>query len=86
MKTSEQCVGFHPFLLWQLERLREAIAEDRHYMGENLRRTVSFAEAEQDFFDHNGYGCPAKWRAEYCLNLCPNRSHCPLARTFTAAA
>jgi hypothetical protein len=68
----------------QLNRLVPVIAEDRHYMGENLRRPVAFREAEQDFFDHNGYGCPEIWRAEFCRHHCPHRGQCNLASGFIA--
>ena len=81
-----KCTAFRLFQQWQLNRLWPAIAEDRHYMGEKLRRTVGFKEAEKDFFDHNGYGCLEKWRAEFCSLHCPHRKKCGLACGFIAMA
>lgn len=86
MKTTSTCSAFHLFQHWQLQRLEPAIAEGRLYLSEQLQRTISFAEAESDFFGHNGYGCLERWRAEYCSGLCPNRGSCPLANGFIAQA
>ena len=82
----EKCKAFQVFQHWQLNRLWPAIAEDRRYMGEKLRRAVGFEEAEKDFFDHNGYGCLENWRAEFCSRHCPHRNTCALAAGFIAMA
>ena len=82
--ANNRCKAFHVFQHWQLDRLWPAIAEDRYYMGTNLQRTVDLKEAERDFFDHDGYGCPEKWRAEFCSRHCPHRNKCGLAFGFIA--
>lgn len=83
--ANRRCEAFNSFLSWQLDRLYPAIAEDRHYMGENLHRSVGFQEAEKDFFEHGGYGCLRRWRTEYCARFCSSRANCSLAPKFIEA-
>ncbi len=74
-----KCSGFHDLTRWQVERYRQAVNENRWYMGQKYNRWIDWVEAEQDFLNQGYYGCAEKWRQEYCGEICPFKGDCLLA-------
>lgn len=82
-----KCIGFHELILWQVERYRQAVSENRWHMGQKYNRWIDWVEAEQDFLNQGYYyGCAEKWRKEYCGELCPFKRDCLLASQLVKAA
>lgn len=74
-----KCLDFRELKNWQVAQYRKAVDENRWYLSQRYNRCVGWHEAEQDFLEHGYYGCAEKWRIEYCGEICPIRSSCPLA-------
>jgi hypothetical protein len=80
-----KCIGFHELTLWQVEQYRQAVNENRWYMGQKYSRWIGWVEAEQDFLNQGYSGCAEKWRQEYCGVLCPFKRDCLLASQLVKA-
>ncbi len=76
------CRAYYELNEWQIIQYRQAIDENKWYMGERLGRIVSWEEAEYDFLHNEYYGCAPKWRKEYCARRCPHFVDCELGQLF----
>lgn len=76
------CQSHYKLNEWQIRQYRQAIEENKWYMGERLGRSVSWEEAESDFLHNGYYGCASKWRKEYCSKRCHHSTECQLGQLF----
>ncbi|MBN2162238.1 MAG: hypothetical protein JXR25_16585 [Pontiellaceae bacterium] len=76
------CRDHHQLNQWQIRQYKQAIEENKWYMGQRLGRAIAWEEAEDDFLHNGYYGCAPKWRKEYCSNRCNHFSECHLGKLF----
>lgn len=79
---SKGCRAFEGLKDFQVDQYRDAIHENKWYMGERLGREVPWEEAEKDFLHNDYYGCAPKWRKAYCKDQCTHFHTCALGKHF----
>jgi len=81
-ETSENCVGIHELIDWQIIQYRKSVDAHRIDLSKAEGRCVAWQDAEKDFNKADRASMDEKWRVEYCGCVCPTRNHCLIALHF----